>query len=61
MDRLNGEIRDREKTMGGLKTKATAILKGYRIYHNYIRPREALNGKTPEEACGIKVEVTISG
>lgn len=56
MERLNGEIRDREKTMRGLKKKDTAILSGYQIYHNYIRPHEALNGKTPSEACGIQIQ-----
>jgi putative transposase len=56
MERLNGEIRDREKTMRGLKRKRTPILQGCQIYHNYIRPHESLNGKTPSEACGIKVE-----
>jgi transposase-like protein len=56
MERLNGEIRDREKTMRGLKTKETPILTGYQIFHNYIRPHEGLEGKTPSEACGIKVE-----
>jgi transposase-like protein len=56
MERFNGEIRDREKTMRGLKTKDTPILKGYQIFHNYIKPHEALEGKTPSEACGIKVE-----
>lgn len=55
MERLNGEIRDREKVMRGLKTKDTPILKGYQIFHNYIRPHEALKGKTPSEACGIKI------
>jgi transposase-like protein len=56
MERFNGEIRDREKTMRGLKTKDTAILAGYQLFHNYIRPHEGLDGKTPSEACGIKVE-----
>ena len=56
MERLNGEIRQREKTMRGLKRKDTPILKGYQIYHNYIREHEGLNGKTPAEACGITVE-----
>jgi transposase-like protein len=56
MERLNGEIRDREKTMRGLKTKETPILKGYQIFHNYIRPHEGLEGRTPSEACGIKIE-----
>ena len=56
MERLNGEIRDREKVMRGLKKKDTPILKGYQIFHNYIRPHQGLNGKTPAEACGITVE-----
>jgi putative transposase len=56
MERMNGEIRDREKTMRGLKKKRTTILRGYQIYHNYVRPHEALNGKTPAEACGISIE-----
>ena len=56
MERMNGEIRDREKTMRGLKTKDTAILQGYQLFHNYIRPHMAIDGKTPAEACGIKIE-----
>jgi transposase-like protein len=56
MERMNGEIRDREKTMRGLKTKDTSILTGYQIFHNYIRGHEGLEDKTPAEACGIKVE-----
>ncbi len=53
---MNGEIRDREKTMRGLKRKRTTILTGYQIYHNYIRPHMALDGKTPAEACGIEIQ-----
>ena len=56
MERLNGEVRDREKTMRGLKKKRTPILSGYQIFHNYIRPHEGLDGKTPAEACGITIE-----
>jgi transposase-like protein len=56
MERVNGEIRDREKTMRGLKQKRTTVLTGYQLYHNYIRPHEGLNGKTPAEACGIQIE-----
>jgi transposase-like protein len=56
MERMNGEIRDREKTMRGLKVDDTAILQGYQLYHNFIRPHEALDGKTPSEACGIQIE-----
>jgi len=53
---MNGETRDRKKTMRGFKTEDTAILKGYQLFHNYFRPHEALNEKTPAEACGITVE-----
>jgi len=56
MERFNGEVRDREKTMRGLKTKETSILSGYQIFHNYIRPHEGLEGKTPAEACGITIK-----
>jgi len=33
-----------------------SILSGYRIYHNYIRPHEALEGKTPSEKAGIEIK-----
>jgi len=56
MERLNGEIRDREKTMRSVKKEDTPILKGYQIFHNYIRPHEGLKGKTPAQACSIEVE-----
>lgn len=56
MERMNGEIRDREKTMRGLKRQDTPILKGYQIYHNYLRPHEWLAGKTPADASGIRIE-----
>jgi putative transposase len=56
MERINGEIRDREKTMRGLKKKDTPILQGMQLFHNYIRPHEGLEGKTPAEACGIEIK-----
>jgi transposase-like protein len=56
MERFNGEIRDREKTMRGLKKTDTPILEGYQLFHNYIREHEGLEGKTPAEACGITVQ-----
>lgn len=42
--------------MRGLKKTDTPVLSGYQIYHNYFRPHEALNGKTPAEKCGIIIE-----
>lgn len=56
MDEMTGEFRDREKVVRGLKKDDTPILKGIEIFHNYLRPHEGLEGKTPSEACGIKIE-----
>jgi transposase-like protein len=56
MERMNGEIRDREKVMRSLKKDDTPILTGYQLFHNYIRPHMALEGKTPAEAAGIIVK-----
>jgi len=56
MERFNGEVRDREKVMRGLKRNDTTILTGYQIYYNYIREHQGLQGKTPTKRCGIKIE-----
>jgi hypothetical protein len=42
--------------MRGLEKKDTPILTGMQIFHNYVRPHEALKGKTPSEVAGIKVK-----
>ena len=36
-ERMNEEIKDRERVMRELETKDTPILKGYQLFHNYIR------------------------
>jgi hypothetical protein len=56
MERFNGEVRDREKTIRGLKKNDTEMLSGYQLYKNFIRPHMALDEKTPAEACGITVK-----
>ena len=57
MERMNGEIRDREKTMRSLKRVDSPVLKGYQQYHNFFREHMGLEGKeTPAEAAGIKIE-----
>ncbi|MGA8858250.1 MAG: hypothetical protein WB643_13930 [Candidatus Bathyarchaeia archaeon] len=52
---VNGELRQREKVMRCLKKPDSPILSGYQIYHDYIRPHEALDGKTPAELAGIQI------
>lgn len=49
MERFNGEVRDREKIIRGLKKKDTPTLTGYQIYQNYIREHQGLKNKTPAE------------
>ncbi len=58
IERFNGELRQREKVMRTLKKPDSSILAGYQIYHNYIRPHEALKGKTPSELAGIEIKGT---
>jgi transposase-like protein len=56
MERQNGEWRDREKVMRGLKRMDSPVLAGMQINHNFFRPHEGLEGKTPAEAAGIRIE-----
>jgi putative transposase len=56
MEAFNGTVRSREKVMRSLKREDSPILDGYQIFHNYVRPHEGLKGKTPAEACGVKVQ-----
>lgn len=56
MERLNGEIRDREKVVRGIKKDDSPLIEGCRIYHNFIRPHQALDGKTPADIASISVE-----
>lgn len=47
--------------MRGLKKVYTIILPGYQIYHNYLRPHEALKGIPPADKRGIIIEGKTSG
>ena len=56
MERLNGEIRDREKVFRGLKKMDTAVLDGMRVYYNYTKKHSGINGMTLAEASLIDVD-----
>jgi transposase-like protein len=56
VERLHSSIREREKTMRGLKIGSSPIIEGHRLYYNFIKPHEGLNGKTPAEEAGIIIE-----
>ena len=56
MERLNGEIRDREKVFRGLKKEDTSVIDGMRTYYNFTKKHSGIGGKTPTEQAGIIVE-----
>jgi putative transposase len=56
IERLHGTMRERNKVMRAIKKPSSTIIEGQRIYYNHIRPHQALNGKTPAQACGIGLE-----
>ena len=55
MERLNGTIRDREKTFRGLGTRYTANFHGMQVHYNHARKHGSI-GSTPSEAAGIRIE-----
>ena len=55
-ERLNGEIRDREKVFRGLKKMDTAVLDGMRVYYNFTKKHSGIGGMTPAEASLIEVD-----
>ena len=56
MERLNGEIRDREKVFRGLKKFDTPLIDGLEAYYNFTKKHSALQGRTPAQASLIEVD-----
>jgi putative transposase len=57
MERYHSTFKERSKVMRAIKKPDSAFIEGQRIYYNHIRPHQALNGKTPAEAAGIKLDL----
>ena len=55
MERLNGTIRDREKTFRGLGVADTPVFNGMKVHYNHVRKHDSIK-KTPAEAAGITTE-----
>ena len=55
VERLNGTLRERVKVQRGWKTHKSSIAEGQRIYYNFIKQHQALDGKTPSEKVGINI------
>jgi hypothetical protein len=39
-----------------MKVRNSVLIGHFQLFHNYIRPHMALDGKTPSEACGITIQ-----
>jgi putative transposase len=59
IERFHGTLKDRTKVMRSFRDLETTIqfVNGFLVFYNYIRPHEALNGKTPAEVAGIDYDV----
>lgn len=59
VERLHGTVRERVKVMRGMDNdeSAEAMLESQRLYYNYLRPHQGLNGKTPAEKAGIDLQL----
>jgi transposase-like protein len=54
IERANGTLRERVKVQRGWKSNKSALAEGQRIFYNFVKPRQALDGKTPAEKAGIE-------
>jgi transposase-like protein len=58
VERMHGTIREREKVLRALKREErNSIVDGYRIYYNFIRPHQAVEGKTPAEIANLDLNL----
>ena len=56
---MSREPRDRERVMRTLEKSDTPILTGMQIYHNYMRPDDALKGKLRARVLRFKLRRQI--
>ncbi|MCW4004143.1 MAG: IS6 family transposase [Candidatus Bathyarchaeota archaeon] len=57
VERLHGTLKDRTKSMRGLKSYESTklLLEGWSIHYNCVRPHQSLGGKTPAQAARMQV------
>ncbi len=60
MERLNGTIRDREKTFRGLGKVSTPVFTGMKVHYNHVRRHDSIR-KTPAEARASRSRDVTSG
>jgi transposase-like protein len=57
MERYHSTFKERSKVMRAIKKPDSAFIDGQRIYYDYIRPHQGLDGKTPAQAAGLDLEL----
>ena len=55
-ERLNGEFRDRFKTVRGFRAENPALVRLSILHHNFFRPRLGIGKRTPAEVAGITIQ-----
>ena len=55
-ERLNGESRDRFKTVRGFGAENPALARLSILHHNFFRPHLGIGKRTPAEAAGITIQ-----
>jgi putative transposase len=63
VERLHGTLKDRTKSMRGLKAydSTKVLLEGWSIHYNCVRPHQSLGGKTPAQAARMGIPNTWKG
>jgi len=58
IERLHGTLKDKTKPLRGFKKmwSMEAILTGWMVHYNLVRPHGALNGKTPGMVANVDIE-----
>jgi len=57
VERLHGTLKDRTKSMRGLKAYESTklLLEGWSVHYNCVRPHQSLGGKTPAQVAGMNI------
>jgi transposase-like protein len=57
IERFHGTFRERDKTVRGFKGQEKVFVDGFRIYYNFIRKHQGLNGVTPSQKANLDLNL----
>jgi len=63
VERMHGTVKDRTRVMRGLKSfeSTRALLEGFTIHYNYVRPHQSLGNRTPAQVARTEAPSTWKG